>query len=186
MSDIFTDIRLASGLSMRALAKEAGVSVKAVWCMENGTSKTSVLTLGKVAKALGYELEELKSLIEGEQPQEQPRQGAARGLLVKYRSLGQALAGQETGSQALAELSPPDQELESGVAVQEPEVVVVVPMTVKELCHWQKRVSDNEARLDRITAALSAAGLMATFFLFGLADFVFSFQDLAEQVFFNF
>lgn len=168
---LFSQIRLASGLSMRALAKEAGVSVKAVWCLENGRGKSSPLTLGKVATALGYELEELENLLE--KPAEAP---APAPVAVDYKSVGQAL----NVRYQLQDGAVPVPALAERVA--EPEVVVVVPMTVEELITWQDRIKSNEKRIEKLSAILSAAGLMAAFIIWFLQDHFLNSAELAVLV----
>jgi transcriptional regulator with XRE-family HTH domain len=176
---LFSQIRLASGLSMRALAKEAGVSVKAVWCLENGRGKASPLTLGKIATALGYGLEELEALLEKpaeSSPVKSERPGPGPVPIpvpVDYVSVGQALNVRY-------------QIQDSAVAVAErvaaPEVVVVVPMTVEELITWQDRIKSNEKRIEKLSAILSAAGLMAAFIISLFQDHFLNSAELAVLV----
>jgi transcriptional regulator with XRE-family HTH domain len=169
---LFSQIRLASGLSMRALAKEAGVSVKAVWCLENGRGKSSPLTLGKVATALGYELEELEDLLG--KPRPAP---ALPPVAVDYKSVGQALNVRyqlQDGAVAVPALV--------AERVAEPEVVVVVPMTVEELITWQDRIKCNEKTIEKLSAILSAAGLMAAFIISLFQDHFLNSAELAVLV----
>ncbi len=47
------EMRLARGLSVRGLAKEAGVSTETVYSVEHGKRQPNLTTLGKLARALG-------------------------------------------------------------------------------------------------------------------------------------
>jgi transcriptional regulator with XRE-family HTH domain len=53
------ELRQARGLSVRRLAKEAGVSTETVYSVEHGRRQPSVRTLGKLARALGVEAKDL-------------------------------------------------------------------------------------------------------------------------------
>jgi len=55
------ELRQARGLSIRGLAKEAGVSTETVYSVEHGKRQPSVRTLGKIARALGVEVKDLFS-----------------------------------------------------------------------------------------------------------------------------
>jgi transcriptional regulator with XRE-family HTH domain len=52
------DLRQARGLSVRGLAKEAGVSTETIYSVEHGRRQPSVRTLGKIARALGVEVKD--------------------------------------------------------------------------------------------------------------------------------
>lgn len=130
-----TELRLAKGWSMRKLASEAGCSLKAVWSLETHATKPSLLTLGKISKALGQDLETFKNMVEATAP------GHNEDDPPKYRSVGQAL----------------DQLPNNG-----PEMVVVVPMTVQEMDSMQKRLTQSEKELENIKTQLGAAGLLTS------------------------
>jgi transcriptional regulator with XRE-family HTH domain len=53
------ELRQARGLSIRGLAKEAGVSTETIYSVEHGRRQPSVRTLGKIARALGVEVKDL-------------------------------------------------------------------------------------------------------------------------------
>ncbi len=55
------ELREAKGLSVRGLAREAGVSTETVYSVEHGHRQPSVKTLGKLARALGVEARDLFS-----------------------------------------------------------------------------------------------------------------------------
>ncbi len=46
-------LREARGLSVRGLAKEAGISTETVYSVEHGKRQPNLTTLGKLARALG-------------------------------------------------------------------------------------------------------------------------------------
>ncbi len=54
-------LREAKGLSVRGLAREAGISTETVYSVEHGKRQPSVRTLGKIARALGVEAKDLFS-----------------------------------------------------------------------------------------------------------------------------
>ncbi len=54
-------LREAKGLSVRGLAREAGISTETVYSVEHGRRQPSVRTLGKIARALGVEARDLFS-----------------------------------------------------------------------------------------------------------------------------
>ncbi len=47
------ELREARGLSVRGLAKEAGISTETVYSVEHGKRQPSMKTLDKIARALG-------------------------------------------------------------------------------------------------------------------------------------
>ncbi len=55
------ELREAKGLSVRGLAREAGISTETVYSVEHGKRQPSVRTLGKIARALGVEAKDLFS-----------------------------------------------------------------------------------------------------------------------------
>ncbi len=55
------ELREAKGLSVRGLAREAGVSTETIYSVEHGRRQPSVRTLGKIARALGVEAKDLFS-----------------------------------------------------------------------------------------------------------------------------
>jgi transcriptional regulator with XRE-family HTH domain len=52
------ELREAKGLSVRGLAREAGVSTETIYSVEHGHRQPSVRTLGKIASALGVEVKD--------------------------------------------------------------------------------------------------------------------------------
>jgi transcriptional regulator with XRE-family HTH domain len=52
------ELREAKGLSVRGLAREAGVSTETIYSVEHGHRQPSVRTLGKIARALGVEVKD--------------------------------------------------------------------------------------------------------------------------------
>jgi transcriptional regulator with XRE-family HTH domain len=53
------ELRQARGLSVRGLAKEAGVSTETIYSVEHARRQPSVRTLGKIARALSVEVKDL-------------------------------------------------------------------------------------------------------------------------------
>ncbi len=53
------ELREARGLSVRGLAREAGISTETVFSVEHGRRQPSMRTLGKLAQALGVEATDL-------------------------------------------------------------------------------------------------------------------------------
>ena len=53
------ELRAAKGLSVRGLAREAGISTETVYSVEHGSRQPSIRTLGKIARALGVEARDL-------------------------------------------------------------------------------------------------------------------------------
>jgi transcriptional regulator with XRE-family HTH domain len=58
-TESFRRLRADRGLSVRALARAAGVSTETVYSVEHGKRQPSVRTLGKLAAALGVSIQEL-------------------------------------------------------------------------------------------------------------------------------
>jgi transcriptional regulator with XRE-family HTH domain len=54
-------LREAKGMSMRTLAREAGVSTETIYSIEHGRRQPTVTTLDKIAKALDVEVKEFFS-----------------------------------------------------------------------------------------------------------------------------
>ena len=65
--NILERLRIARGMSMRDLSKETGVSTRTIVRLENG-EKAITLTLAKLAKGLGVEVDELLELAETPAP----------------------------------------------------------------------------------------------------------------------
>jgi len=55
------ELREAKGLSVRGLAREAGVSTETIYSVEHGHRQPSVRTLGKLARALDVEVKDFFS-----------------------------------------------------------------------------------------------------------------------------
>ena len=55
------ELRKASGLSVRGLAREAQVSTETVYSVEHGRRQPNLKTLSKIARALGVEVGDLLS-----------------------------------------------------------------------------------------------------------------------------
>ena len=53
------ELREKRGLSVRGLAKEAGISTETVYSVEHGKRRPSMKTLGKIARALGVDPRDL-------------------------------------------------------------------------------------------------------------------------------
>jgi transcriptional regulator with XRE-family HTH domain len=54
-------LREAKGMSMRTLAREAGVSTETIYSIEHGRRQPTVTTLDKIAKALDVEVKDFFS-----------------------------------------------------------------------------------------------------------------------------
>ncbi|MFE7901176.1 helix-turn-helix domain-containing protein [Streptomyces sp. NPDC057424] len=88
--------RLERGTSLRALAREIGVSASLVSQIETGKSQPSVSTLYAITTALGISVESLFDAREAAQARERVREGAGEGPLA---------ASPATVAHALAALS---------------------------------------------------------------------------------
>ncbi len=53
------ELREARGLSVRGLAREAGISTETVYSVEHGKRQPSMKTLGKIARALEVDPKDL-------------------------------------------------------------------------------------------------------------------------------
>ncbi len=53
------ELREARGLSVRGLAREAGISTETVYSVEHGKRQPNLRTLGKIARALSVEARDL-------------------------------------------------------------------------------------------------------------------------------
>jgi transcriptional regulator with XRE-family HTH domain len=53
------ELRIAKGMTTRALSREAGISTETLNAIEHGRRQVQVRTLAKVAKALGVEVKDL-------------------------------------------------------------------------------------------------------------------------------
>jgi transcriptional regulator with XRE-family HTH domain len=60
-TETFRRLRAQRALSVRGLAREAGVSTETVYSVEHGKRQPSVRTLGKLAGALGVNVRDLFS-----------------------------------------------------------------------------------------------------------------------------
>lgn len=63
--NVLTDLRTDRGYSMKALGEKAGITQTTIYRLEHG-QKGSLLTLKKLAKALGVDLTELNELSDNE------------------------------------------------------------------------------------------------------------------------
>lgn len=83
-------LRARSGLTLRALGEKAGVSQTTISRLETGKIKSSLITLGKLAKALEVDVTELADLAENpntsalaiEALRAEPMTGVSTGMLA--------------------------------------------------------------------------------------------------------
>jgi transcriptional regulator with XRE-family HTH domain len=86
------------------LAKEAGVNPGTVWEAERGRTKPHLVTVAKIAEALGIPLEELAGGSKGSEPLAPPEQRSSNNLLEQRR-------------RSRGEVGWPDERFRSAVAV---------------------------------------------------------------------
>ena len=77
--------RARKRLSIRGLAKEAGVTPGTIWETERGRTKPQLVTVAKIADALGIPLEELAGDPKGSAPPSSPERRSSNNLLGQSR-----------------------------------------------------------------------------------------------------